>query len=67
MLIILGLAVAVTLLKIYLVKNYGPPPDPNPTFIPRPQVIKRWGKNKDGVKNYIGLIFDCMRISTKRK
>ena len=50
MLIILGLAVAVTLLKIYLVKNYGPPPDPNPTFIPRPQVIKRWGKNKDGDK-----------------
>ena len=38
MLIILGLAVAVTLLKIYIVENYGPPPDPNPTFIPRPQV-----------------------------
>ena len=38
MLTILFVATSVTLLKIYLIKHYGPPPDPRPTFIPRPQV-----------------------------
>ena len=38
MLLILLAATAVTCLKIYLVREYGPPPDPRPTFVPRPQV-----------------------------
>ena len=38
MLLILLAATAVTCLKIYLVREYGPPPDPGPTFVPRPQV-----------------------------
>ena len=38
MLMILLAAVAVTLLKIYLVEKLGPTEDPNPTFKPRPQV-----------------------------
>ena len=38
MLMILLAAVAVTVLKIYLVEKLGPTEDPNPTFKPRPQV-----------------------------
>ena len=38
MLIVLTVATSITLLKIWVVKNYGPPPPPGPTFKPLPQV-----------------------------
>ena len=37
MLMILFAATAITLIKIYLVEKYGPPPDPGPTFKPLTQ------------------------------
>ena len=52
MLTILFVATAVTLLKIYLIKHYGPPQDPGPTFIPRTQVT---GSN---IRYGIGVIFN---------